>query len=136
MLRQPQVTRLRLPFVLHAVAKRSRTKQTCSPKRVWVVLGMKTNHLPDLLKLSVAERIQLVEDIWDSIAAEPYAVQLSDELRDELDRRLDEQAANPGVGRPWSEVKAQLLRGECSRERYEAALAEVPDVEPEEYDRR
>lgn len=72
-------------------------------------MDMKTNHLPDLLKLSVAERIQLVEDIWDSIAAEPDALPLSDELRDELDRRLDEQAANPGVGRPWSEVKARLL---------------------------
>jgi putative addiction module component (TIGR02574 family) len=70
---------------------------------------MITNPLPELLKLSVAERIQLVEDIWDSIAAEPGAVTLSDELRDELDRRLDEQAANPGVGRSWSEVKARIL---------------------------
>jgi predicted RNase H-like HicB family nuclease len=31
------------------------------------------------------------------------------ELREELDRRLADQAANPGVGRPWSEVKARLL---------------------------
>ena len=57
-------------------------------------------------------------------------------LRDELDRRLYEQAANPGLGRPWAEVKARLLRGERSRERYEAALAEVLDVEAEKYDRR
>ena len=70
---------------------------------------MMTNPLPELLKLSVAERIQLVEDIWDSIAAEPQAVEISTELRDELDRRLEEQVANPGVGRPWSEVKARLL---------------------------
>jgi putative addiction module component (TIGR02574 family) len=68
-----------------------------------------TNPLPELLKLSVAERIQLVEDIWDSIAAEPEAVPLSDELREELDRRLSDQTANPGVGKPWSEVKARLL---------------------------
>lgn len=67
------------------------------------------NPLPELLKLSVAERIQLVEDIWDSIAAEPDAVPLSDELREELDRRLADQAENPGIGRPWSEVKARLL---------------------------
>lgn len=70
---------------------------------------MGTNPLPELLKLSVAERIQLVQDLWDSIAAEPHAVHLADELRDELDRRLEEQAANPGVGRPWAEVKARLL---------------------------
>jgi putative addiction module component (TIGR02574 family) len=68
-----------------------------------------TNSLPELLKLSVAERIQLVEDIWDSIALEPDAVPLSDELREELDHRLEDQAANPGVGKPWSEVKARLL---------------------------
>jgi putative addiction module component (TIGR02574 family) len=68
-----------------------------------------TNAFPELLKLSVAERIQLVEDIWDSIAAEPNAVPLSDELREELDHRLADQAANPGVGKPWSEVKARLL---------------------------
>ena len=70
---------------------------------------MTGSRLPGFYKLSVAERIQLVEDIWDSIAAEPDEVQLSDELRDELDRRLADQAANPGVSRPWSEVKARLL---------------------------
>lgn len=70
---------------------------------------MTMNLLPDLLKLSVAERIQLVEDIWDSIAAEPQGVEMSDELREELDLRLEQQASNPGVGRPWSEVKARLL---------------------------
>jgi putative addiction module component (TIGR02574 family) len=70
---------------------------------------MSMNHLPKLLKLSVAERIQLVEDIWDSIAAEANAVELSDELREELDRRLDDQEANPGVGYSWPEVKARLL---------------------------
>lgn len=50
-----------------------------------------------------------MEDLWNSIVAEPDAVELSDELRAELDRRLDDQAVNPGVGRPWSEVKARLL---------------------------
>lgn len=73
---------------------------------------MATNPLPEILKLSVAERIQLVEDIWDSIAAEPEALSLSEEQRRELDRRLADQEANPGVGRPWAEVKARLLGSE------------------------
>ena len=73
---------------------------------------MATNPLPEILKLSVAERIQLVEDIWDSIAAEPDALPLSDEQRQELDRRLADQEANPGTGRPWSEVKARILGSE------------------------
>ncbi|MDQ3606277.1 MAG: addiction module protein [Gemmatimonadota bacterium] len=65
--------------------------------------------ITDILKLSVAERIQLVEDIWDSIAAEPDALELSAEQRSELDRRLADQEANPGAGRSWDEVKARLL---------------------------
>ena len=73
---------------------------------------MATNPLSDILKLSVAERIQLVEDIWDSIAADPEALALSEEHRQELDRRLDHQATSPGVGRSWAEVKARLLGSE------------------------
>lgn len=65
--------------------------------------------MADILKLSVAERMQLVEDIWDSIAAEQDVLELSPELRDELDRRLADHAANPRAGRSWSEVKARLL---------------------------
>jgi putative addiction module component (TIGR02574 family) len=65
--------------------------------------------ISDILKLSVAERIQLVEDIWDSIAAESDALELSPEQCDELDRRLGDQEANPAVGRSWGEVKARLL---------------------------
>jgi putative addiction module component (TIGR02574 family) len=70
---------------------------------------MATNPLSEILKLSVAERIQLVEDIWDSIAADPDALPLTPEQREELDRRLADADANPGEGRPWSEVKARLL---------------------------
>lgn len=70
---------------------------------------MATNPLPEILKLSVSERIQLVEDIWDSIAAEPDAVPLTDEQRAELDRRLTDSETNPGVGTPWNEVKTRLL---------------------------
>jgi putative addiction module component (TIGR02574 family) len=70
---------------------------------------MSATNLSDILKLSVDERLQLVEDIWDSIAAEPPALAVPDEQIAELDRRLDEAAANPGHGRPWSEVRDRLL---------------------------
>lgn len=66
------------------------------------------NLLSDILKLSVADRLQLVEDIWDSIAGHRAAVPLTDDARSELNRRLDEQAADPGAGRPWSEVLADV----------------------------
>jgi putative addiction module component (TIGR02574 family) len=70
---------------------------------------MATIPFSEILKLSIAERIQLVEDIWDSIAAEPKSLPLTPEQAAELDRRLSDAEASPGTGRPWSEVKARLL---------------------------
>ncbi len=60
--------------------------------------------------LSPAERILLVEELWDRIAAEPNAVPLTPAQRAELDRRLDGLDKNPDAGRPWSEVRDELLR--------------------------
>jgi len=60
----------------------------------------------DILELSVAERIQMVEDIWDSIAAVPEAVLLSEDQKLELDRRLEAyhllgcRARGPATGPP------------------------------------
>ncbi len=50
-------------------------------------------------KLTVNERIRLVEDIWDSIAIEQHALPISDEQRRELDRRLETYrlSGDPGV---------------------------------------
>jgi putative addiction module component (TIGR02574 family) len=71
---------------------------------------MNTQHiqLSDILQLSVAKRIQLVEDIWDSIVQIPEAVQLTEEQRVELDRRLESYQANPSEGISWNELKEKL----------------------------
>jgi putative addiction module component (TIGR02574 family) len=58
--------------------------------------------------LTVAERILLVEEIWDSIAAEQDALPITQEQREELDRRLANYEADPPVGSTWDEVKARL----------------------------
>jgi putative addiction module component (TIGR02574 family) len=58
----------------------------------------------DILNLSVSERIQLVQDIWDSIAEAPDSVPLTDEQKAELDRRLDAYHRDPNAGSPWSVV--------------------------------
>ncbi len=63
----------------------------------------------DVLKLSVAERVQFVEDVWDSIAAIPRAVPLTQEDKEELDQRLNMYHKNPSVGSPWLEVKKKIL---------------------------
>jgi putative addiction module component (TIGR02574 family) len=63
-----------------------------------------------LFELSTAERLELVEELWDSIAAElegePFP--LSDEQRDELERRLRELEEHPERARPWEEVRERL----------------------------
>ena len=51
---------------------------------------MKVLPVAEILELPIAERIRLVELIWDSIAAVPEAVPLSDELKAELERRHEE----------------------------------------------
>ncbi len=62
----------------------------------------------DILSLSVPERIQLVEDIWDSIAEVPEAVPLTEAQKAELDRRLDAYHAKPDEGSPWETVKERI----------------------------
>jgi len=54
----------------------------------------------DILKLSIAERIELIGDIWDSIAEVPGAVPLTEAQEAELDRRLDAHRKDPTAGAP------------------------------------
>lgn len=58
----------------------------------------------DFRKLSLEERIQLVEDLWDSIAADHNLLPLTPEERAELDRRLDAYQANGNPGRLAEDV--------------------------------
>lgn len=60
--------------------------------------------------LTPTERLLLVEEIWNRIAAEPGSVPLSPGQRVELDRRLDALEKNPDPDRPWPEVRDELLR--------------------------
>jgi putative addiction module component (TIGR02574 family) len=62
----------------------------------------------DILRLSVSERIQLVQDIWDSIAEVPDSIPLTDDQKVELDRRLDAYHKDPHAGSPWSIVRERF----------------------------
>ena len=72
---------------------------------------MKQISVAEILELPVDERIRLVELIWDSIAAVPESVPMSDELKAELDRRLAEFEADPESGIPWDEVRERIVQG-------------------------
>ena len=66
---------------------------------------------PDFLSLSVAERIQLAEDIWDSIPAEtPESAALTPLQLQELQARLDAHDQDPSTAIPWEQVRAELFQ--------------------------
>ncbi len=62
-------------------------------------------NLSELLELPAAERLQLVEAIWDSLIEFPEAIPISDDVREELDCRLAAYYDDPSSARPWREVK-------------------------------
>jgi putative addiction module component (TIGR02574 family) len=59
----------------------------------------------DISRLSVAERIQLAEDLWDSILAMPDELPLTDGQTQEIDRRLEQYQQDPTLGSYWEVVK-------------------------------
>lgn len=58
----------------------------------------------DVLELPVAERLQLVEDIWDSIANNPSSLAVTEADRKLIEERLDACRENPGAVAPAEEV--------------------------------
>jgi putative addiction module component (TIGR02574 family) len=65
-------------------------------------------HSLGLDQLPRAERLQLVQELWDSIAAESPKPMLNDAQREELERRADEDDANPDDVIPWEVVRARV----------------------------
>jgi putative addiction module component (TIGR02574 family) len=60
----------------------------------------------DIAKLSTAERLSLISELWDSVAAED--VPLTQAQRDELDRRLSTFEADAAQAVSWETVKVEL----------------------------
>lgn len=63
-----------------------------------------------LSKLPVDERIKLVEELWDSIAADQKVLPLTNEQRAELDKRLDAYEADGNRGRLAVEAITEIRR--------------------------
>ena len=59
--------------------------------------------------LSLPERIQLVEDLWDSIAAETENLPMPDCQKEELARREAEYARDPSLASSWDDAKQRIL---------------------------
>ncbi len=63
---------------------------------------------PALRDLSFAEKLLLVEDLWDELARQPAGIPLSAAVKSELDRRYVDYLANPTEGSSWEETKQRL----------------------------
>jgi putative addiction module component (TIGR02574 family) len=66
--------------------------------------------LKQIATLPRNEQLDLAEAIWDGLVAQGDTLPLSDAQRDELDRRLDAMAREPGATLSWDEVRARVGR--------------------------
>ena len=70
---------------------------------------MKKISATDALDLSIPERIQLVEDIWDTIAAKADSLELTEEEKKIIDARLEKYHQSPELGSPWEDVYKRIV---------------------------
>ena len=64
--------------------------------------------MTSIFDLSPAEKLQLVEDLWDDLAATPGAIPVHDWQIQELARRKANLLTNPASGLAWEEVKRRV----------------------------
>ncbi|MFW5966980.1 MAG: addiction module protein [Persicimonas sp.] len=63
---------------------------------------------PEFDNLSTSEKIEYVQQLWERIAEEADSAQLTDEQREELDRRLEAHRKNPDEAVPWDDVRERV----------------------------
>lgn len=63
---------------------------------------------PQIFELNVTDRLQLVEELWDSIVDSPEKLPLLDWHKHELDRRKAAHAQSPTSGATWEEVERRI----------------------------
>jgi putative addiction module component (TIGR02574 family) len=62
-----------------------------------------------ILELPTAERVAIVQEIWESMLEHPDDVKITAAQREELERRWVELQQNPDEGESWNDVKKLLL---------------------------
>ncbi len=65
-----------------------------------------------ILSLTVTEKLQLIEDIWDSVAINPEQIPLSQSHKQELDRRLSSYQNLENQGDNWENVKKRIIKND------------------------
>lgn len=65
-----------------------------------------------VFELTLSEKLQLLEDLWDSIAQIPEQIPVLDWQKEELAKRKDAYLQNPDSGSLWEAVKERIRRGQ------------------------
>lgn len=71
---------------------------------------MRASDIPEITKLTTAEKILLVEDLWDSIASDESVVPVPQSHLEELDNRLKKYESAPGNLLSLEELRANVER--------------------------
>ena len=77
----------------------------------------KLDKTEEILALPAAERLRLVEKLWDLLAADQASVPMPEWHRAELDRRMERHTAGTGTTAPWETVKSRLTKRTRKRQR-------------------
>lgn len=64
---------------------------------------------PELNRLTAAEKLTLISELWEDLAADPESIPVSPEQVAELDRRMDAYRKDPSQVTTWEKVRARLL---------------------------
>jgi putative addiction module component (TIGR02574 family) len=77
---------------------------------------MATPSTRELLQLDVQTRLEIIDELWDSVVNDlndpdkPNALPVSDATRALLDERIREYRADPTMGLRWDDVHERLLK--------------------------
>jgi putative addiction module component (TIGR02574 family) len=66
--------------------------------------------LPDVTKLTVAEKIRLIDDLWNSLPDDSAELELPIDHKRILEARLADHRLNPQKNQSWENVKKQILK--------------------------
>ena len=65
--------------------------------------------IPAVISLSATEKLLLVSELWDDLAAHPTEVPVSREQIAELDRRMEEYRRDPSKVTSWEAIQRRIL---------------------------
>ncbi|HEU5123509.1 MAG TPA: addiction module protein [Verrucomicrobiae bacterium] len=68
-------------------------------------------------EMTVAERVELIGELWERVALEPAKIPVPESHMQELERRRKLYRTNPARAIPWADAKALILKRHAKRRR-------------------